>query len=1304
MRAVLLMGALAGMALVSAAHAQIAFRNSTFASIPGGGIPALRAAAAGGAPMTIVGESRMPASDDSITKAASAAIVPPAGMQNKDVILLFVSAMVPSSTLIQNTVSGGQTWWSIPGGQIGSNPTARVFKTIFNGSWSGTPNIPAFSWGATAVTYQMWMIVLRGADTIGVGTQPVNDYSCCGGSTNYLSGTFSAALPSPYDVAISGFTTTTDNAMVFAHWYSADDNTWSLQTPGWSQPGGQPPWRTMAVAGGAGADTSMSIAYLTQATAGPVAAVTNRQATLGPKAGAYRLFAMRPGGIRKPPGTVAGDVMIASLAFANNASPSITITPPAGWNLVKRIDQASAPLYSLAIYWRAADASDASVSSYVFDLSNPSPNAWVGGIQSFSGVDTTNPIDVQNGQVTASALTHATPSGLATTGPNRLLVTTHMVSNGTVTGWTAPAGMTETLDFRSGINLTGAVATSTVLQATQGTIPTKTASIAGATAYTGAAHILALRPAASGGSNTLTIAKPAGVQQNDVMIASIAVGPYDVTITPPAGWALVRRTNQASGTSNSLAVYSKLAGAPASDLGPYGWTFSASHTGAAGGIQAFSGADPLIAIAEENGQNDTASVTAHATPSVNTTYSNTMIITSYGVGATSTWSPPPGMNETANLQGGSQAFEMSWVLQAAPASNISKTATSSSTGYGNAHILALRRVLGSFNGVETGTSATTGVIKTKIAGTSVNLDIAALNAAKDLIAPAFVGTVGVEVVDASDILGGTLVGENCRSTWTLIQTLSDLTFAAGDSGRKNISFTVPNSYRNLRLRMTSPTGAPAITACSSDAFAIRPNTLASFAVTDTDWQTTGTPGARVFNLLTFAATTPIHKAGRPFSVRATAVNAAGTPATTTNYTGAPTATLTACVGAACTATFGTLTLGATFVAGQLTSDVASYDNVGSFTLQLVDSDFASVDAADTTGDCTASGRYVCSATLDVGRFVPDHFAVALNTPSFGTACAAGGFTYLGQPLNYTTAPVITVTAQGLANNTTTLYAGAWSRITNSTLMPATQLSRYSRFDALGGGNTPALDPTGLPATTADPVIGTFTAGVGALTFGSGTGLRFARATPVAPFNADIALALNVIDADSVAYAGNPAAFGTATAGNGIAFGSGRQMRFGRLALRNANGSQLVPLPVQVEAQYAVTAGAGIVFITNKDDSCTSLANNNVQMSSFTANLAACQTAVSGGGALSSGRIRLLLPPPGNANNGSVLLTANLGTSSSGTTCTSVGGGTVSAAGASRTYLQGNWAGSATYADNPSARATFGTFKGSEEVIFIRENF
>ena len=67
--------------------------------------------------------------------------------------------------------------------------------------------------------------------------------------------------------------------------------------------------------------------------------------------------------------------------------------------------------------------------------------------------------------------------------------------------------------------------------------------------------------------------------------------------------------------------------------------------------------------------------------------------------------------------------------------------------------------------------------------------------------------------------------------------------------------------------------------------------------------------------------------------------------------------------------------------------------------------------------------------------------------------------------------------------------------------------------------TPALDTSLLPATTADPTIGTFTNGVGTLAFSAGSGFAFTRSTttPNAPFNADIALALNVIDSDSVVY-------------------------------------------------------------------------------------------------------------------------------------------------------------------------------------------
>src|SRR2546422_2415642 len=187
---------------------------------------------------------------------------------------------------------------------------------------------------------------------------------------------------------------------------------------------------------------------------------------------------------------------------------------------------------------------------------------------------------------------------------------------------------------------------------------------------------------------------------------------------------------------------------------------------------------------------------------------------------------------------------MNWVLQAAPASGVSKTATSSSAGYGNAHILALRRVLGNFNAFETSTAAgaTLGVIKTKVAGTSVSLATISKNAPNNAVATTFVGTVKIEVLNASDNSGAPDAVTGCRSTWTLIQALSpDTTFTAADNGRKNISFSVPNSYREVRLRMTSPPagGPDVIIGCSSDNFAIRPNQFINVTFKDAGWPTAG---------------------------------------------------------------------------------------------------------------------------------------------------------------------------------------------------------------------------------------------------------------------------------------------------------------------------------------------------------------------------------------------------------------------------------------------------------------------------------
>jgi hypothetical protein len=1007
--------------------------------------------------------------------------------------------------------------------------------------------------------------------------------------------------------------------------------------------------------------------------------------------------------IRKPQGTVAGDVMIVSISVRPNTA---TITPPAGWTPMQRINNPTAPTASLAMYRRTADASDSAVYAYPWSISGAT--SAIGAIRSFSGVDTTTPVDVENGQSTVGTNgTHATPD-VTTTLVNTMLVATFATAGGSLNWAIVPTGMTENFDVATAGTGTGTtMAGDTVVQATAGATGTKQAVVSNNTAYPGTTHILALRGIGAGGSSTLTINKPAGVAQNDIMIASINVGPSTATITPPAGWALVRRMDNTNGTSNSLAVYKLLAGAaePAS----YTWTLSSGHTGAAGGIQAFSGADP--AIDAENGQT-TASGTSHATPSVNTTYSNTMIITSHGVGATSTWTQPAGMNETADAQGGSQALEMNWVLQAAPASNITKTATSSAAGTGNTHILALRRVLGNFNAFETSTpaGATGGVIKTKVAGSTVSLATISKNAANNAVATTFVGTVKVEVLDASNNSAAP-DANGCRSTWTPIPVvIPDITFAAADNGRKNISFSVPDSYRDVRLRMTSPPGggANAITGCSSDNFAIRPNQFLNVLVTDTDSLTAGTGRALTNNNATGGN---VHKAGRPFTVRATAVNSDDTT-TSTNYAGTPTATPSQCgAGTACFATVGTLTVGGSFVAGVLNSTAASYSEAGSFALTLVDDTFANVDAADGS---TTTERNITSSALTVGRFVPDRFEFATpSTPrllTFGTAsCGSRSFTYIGQPFWYASAqsPSATLNAVNAAGAVTTNYA-----VTGS---------KPSISETYSDGSAPAAAPLNS-ASKGTPTLSAG-AGTGAYSAASGGLLSYTRGTTssalVAPFSAAISLSVTASDATEAGVTGNgtittPTALVFNGGGTGIAFdGSnfntlagltgGKTLVYGRLRLGNANGSQLVALPVRAEAQYWASSALG--FVTNTADSCTTLANNNVQMSSFTgANFSACKTAITTPViTLSSGRGLLLLTPPGNANSGTVLLTANLSAAASPQACTAVNGGTpiVPAAGADKAYLQGNWAGS-NYVDNPSARAAFGTFKGAEEVIFVRE--
>ena len=600
----------------------------------------------------------------------------------------------------------------------------------------------------------------------------------------------------------------------------------------------------------------------------------------------------------------------------------------------------------------------------------------------------------------------------------------------------------------------------------------------------------------------------------------------------------------------------------------------------------------------------------------------------------------------------------------------------------------------SFNAVEVG-AAINGRLFTKLRGTGFTLDIVAI------LGGVLYNTFN-EAVTVDLVTGGS-GGLNCGGgALTVIGGPTDVTLVNGRVTTP--AFNLATAYPDVRVRVRYPVGGPyTVTTCSSDNFSIRPPT---FTVTSTDATNTATSG------------TPAIKTGANFNLTAAGgAGYTGTPTnnTTGNVTGTPTAG----------------TIGGTFNAavGGTASGNFFYSEVGHIGLSInavSDTSFSSVDSAG--GDCTndfsnalVGGRYGCwigstavtqsTGVSGFGRFIPDNFNVTYNVPAIAPACT--GFSYVGQTFNYTTVPVMTITARngtnnGLTNATTVNYAGSYAKFTNAQLALApydTKDGRYLRFDALGGGSTPDLDRSGLPdPVTSDPVISAFTAGVGTFTFSGGSGFGFARTTPSAPFDADIAVRLNVIDTDNVTFAGNPASFGTASAGSGILFSDGvaatttdKQVRYGRLSIGGASGSQVLPLRLPVQAQY----WTGTAFATNTLDSCTTLAANNVGLGNYSGSLNAGETTPSiVNSPLQAGRSAIRLSAPGSANPGSVDVALNLGAGAAADACA---GFAPAATAGNKTHLRGAWCNPpGTYTKDPSAKARFGVTRGADQSIYRRE--
>ena len=219
-------------------------------------------------------------------------------------------------------------------------------------------------------------------------------------------------------------------------------------------------------------------------------------------------------------------------------------------------------------------------------------------------------------------------------------------------------------------------------------------SISGSTGLAVIADIT-FRDAASGsatGAKPLVVPTPAAAQPGDLLVAAVAFRPSSTSITPPPGWTLVRRVDNPSGNSSSLAVYWRAAAI--AEPANHTWSLSNS-TGVAGGIAAFLAVDSVDPVDVEDGQSTPLSLT-HTTPSVTTTRPDTMVVTAHALSSSAAWVPPLGMTEAlevASLAVPNEAgisLQVSYTPQPSPGATGTKAALASAgPDTGNALVLAL---------------------------------------------------------------------------------------------------------------------------------------------------------------------------------------------------------------------------------------------------------------------------------------------------------------------------------------------------------------------------------------------------------------------------------------------------------------------------------------------------------------------------------------------------------------------------------------------------------------------------------------
>lgn len=384
-----------------------------------------------------------------------------------------------------------------------------------------------------------------------------------------------------------------------------------------------------------------------------------------------------------------------------------------------------------------------------------------------------------------------------------------------------------------------------------------------------------------------------------------------------------------------------------------------------------------------------------------------------------------------------------------------------------------------------------------------------------------------------------------------------------------------------------------------------------------------------------------------------------------------------------------------FSGGTVTVSNLAYSEVGSFLLNtsaVVGSFLSSGLALDATV-FNASG----AQQNRIGRFVPAGFTVSGFSPSHrsGLACSpASTFTYLDESFIV----AMTLTAQNAAGVTTKNYVDTFAKLV---------LTTPGNFNLAGiGGSTPFKAGGRLSTSASTGNWGTGgSAGTAAITL---TAKAARGATVDGPFDT-AQFGIAPVDSDNVGMV--TLGLDTDSPANGAdrALLGQIPLRYGRLRLQNGMSAANRVLTLPLAAQYWDSATT--TFKTNDLDSCTKVTAANLSFGNFRKTLLAADAVMNPNTVTVNpvGNTFITLSAPGGSRVGSmdVAIALGVGASPTDVSCLKTASGwtatTAAATGANLTALRGAWCG-ATATSDPSARAVWGLYRGSNGVVYQRENY